>query len=160
MLTVVTFDLFPYFLPASYVDDVTFCGSSGPSLTQTFFVLLLLDSRGRSAAARRTSQELLHGAELPRPQPGPAAAGEPGRCRGGRGQRQSDGGAVASLAGRAAGGLLVRLRRLLDGPQHLSGHAALPTHRVELRQPRSKIRTEPAQRGWADKVAGGRTEGG
>lgn len=129
MLTVVTFDLFPYFLPASYVDDVTFCGSSGPSLTQTFFVLLLLDSRGRSAAARRTSQELLHGAELPRPQPGPAAAGEPGRCRGGRGQRQSDGGAVASLAGRAAGGLLVRLRRLLDGPQRLSGHAALPTPR-------------------------------
>lgn len=130
------------------------------SLTQTFFVLLLLDSRGRSAAARRTSQELLHGAELPRPQPGPAAAGEPGRCRGGRGQRQSDGGAVASLAGRAAGGLLVRLRRLLDGPQRLSGHAALPPHRVELRQPRSKIRTEPAQRGRADKVAGGRTEGG
>ncbi|XP_076608009.1 xylosyltransferase 1-like isoform X2 [Chaetodon auriga] len=96
-------------------------------------------ARGRPAAARRPGQKLLHGAELPRPEPGAAAAGEPGRRGGGRGQRRPDGGAAASLAGPAAGGPLVGRGRLLAGAQRLSRHAALPSHGVELRQPRPQV---------------------
>ena len=122
------------------------------------FLLSPPSSRGRPAAAWRPAQKLLHGAEFPRPEPGAATSGEPGRGGGGGGQRWPDGGAAASLAGPAAGGPLVSRRRLLDGTQRLSRHAALRSHRVELSQPRPEVWTHPAQRRRTDQVADGRTE--
>ncbi|TMS15547.1 Xylosyltransferase 1 [Larimichthys crocea] len=87
----------------------------------------------------RPTQKLLHGAEFPRPEPGAAAASEPGCCGGGRGQRWPDRGAAASLAGPTAGGPLVSGGHLLDGTQRLPRHAALSSHCVELCQPRPKV---------------------
>lgn len=110
-------------------------------------------SRGRPPVARRPGQKLLHGAEFPRPESGAAAASQPGRGGGGRGQRRPDWSAAAPVAGRAAGGPLVGGGRLLHGPQRLSRHAALPPHRLELGQPRPQVRTETATRGWTDQVA-------
>lgn len=112
---------------------------NSPFLSSTHHPLPLPRFRGCPAVARRPSQKLLHGAEFPRPEPGAAAAGEPGRGGGGRGQLWPDGGAAASLAGPAAGGPLVSRGRLLDGTQRLPSHAALSSHSLELGQPRPQV---------------------
>lgn len=96
-------------------------------------------SRGYSEAAQRTSEEQLHGAEFPRPQPSAQHPCQPGLRGAGQEERGPDqpgaGALVRQPGGRAVGGG----RRLRRGPHRLPCHAGLPQEPLELSEPRPQI---------------------
>lgn len=112
-----------------------------------------LSNRGCFKNAQRASQEQLHGAELPRPEPHPQHPGAPGSGRSGRTQRRAYGVRAGALGGQSSGRGVVGYGRVFNGPQWLSGHADLQGNSVELSQPGPKVPAGPTQNQRTNQVA-------
>ena len=110
-------------------------------------------SRGYSEASQRAGEEQLHGAELPRTQPGAQHPCQPGLRGAGQEERGADRSGAGALVRQPGGRDVGGSRHLRCGPYRLPGHAGLPQEPLELPEPRPQIPSGSTSRQRAHQVA-------